>query len=96
MRLAQEVGSIHAMMAHQSKQGGAVALPVKGAGGADFLGLAGVSPSPSTRAMYAFIFSTMAGKMACDALCSVLSRSNSQTGAKGLIFTFIEEELCDA
>src|SRR5450830_2169963 len=45
---------------------------------------AGVTPSPSTRAIYVFILAVMVGKMACEALCSVLSRSNSQTGDERL------------
>jgi len=46
--------------------------------------LAGVTPSPSTRAIYVFMLALIAGKIACDASCNVLSRSNSQTGEEGL------------
>jgi hypothetical protein len=82
--LAQEIGGVDLMVADHAEQGGAVALPVAERAAFTASRLAGVTPSPSTRAIYVFMLALMAGKIACEASCRVLSRSNSQTGLEGV------------
>jgi hypothetical protein len=80
MRLPQKVMWIDVVVTDQAEQRGAVAMPVS------LPDVVGSSLStPRCRSMYSRIERLMCGKMCGVALCSVLSRSNSQTRSPAML-----------